>query len=94
LVRTHDRERVKMLIHHLAPTGRLLLLRVRDPEGSCIAICDLYIGMKKRVEYWGSASLRSGQRLKPNEAIRWYAILETARYGKVILGPADSLQGK
>jgi hypothetical protein len=66
----------------------------RTNLGTQIAICDLYIGMKKRVEYWGSASLRSGQRLKPNEAIRWYAILETARYGKVILGPADSLQGK
>jgi hypothetical protein len=37
LVPTYPVERVRSLVKHLEPTGRVLLLRARDPEGKCIA---------------------------------------------------------
>jgi hypothetical protein len=37
LVPTYHVERVRALIKNLEPTGRLLLVRARDPEGKCIA---------------------------------------------------------
>jgi len=73
LVPSFDRERTRKLIQHLLPTGRLLLLRARDPEGQCIGT-GIYAAMNKVAEFWGNASFRSKQHLIPNEAIHWYAI--------------------
>ncbi|MGA2132415.1 MAG: GNAT family N-acetyltransferase [Bryobacteraceae bacterium] len=70
---TYDRERVRALIRHLDPTGRLLLVRARDPQGNCIAT-GIFPGFRKVAQFWGNASLRSGQILRPNEAIQWYAM--------------------
>jgi len=73
LVPTYNLERVRALIKHLQPTGRLLLLRARDPDGKCIAT-GIFPGFNKIAQFWGNASLRSGQSLRPNEAIHWYAM--------------------
>ncbi len=73
LVPTYGIERVHALLHHLGPTGRLLLLRARDPEGRCVAT-GLYVGFKRVAEFWGNASYRWGQSLCPNEALHWYAM--------------------
>jgi hypothetical protein len=37
LIPTYKVDRVRALIRHLEPTGRILLLRARDPDGKCIA---------------------------------------------------------
>jgi len=73
LVPTYPLERVGALIRNLEPTGRLLLLRARDRDGKCIAT-GVFPGFNKIAEFWGNASLRSSQHLRPNEAIHWHAM--------------------
>lgn len=73
LVPTYPRERVRALIRNVEPTGRLLLLRARNREGDCVAT-GIFPGFNKIAEFWGNASLRSSQHLRPNEAIHWYAM--------------------
>jgi CelD/BcsL family acetyltransferase involved in cellulose biosynthesis len=73
LVPTYDRARVAELIRNLLPTGRLLLLRARDLNGRCIAT-GLFPAMNGRMYFWGGASWRSDQILRPNEALMWYAM--------------------
>ena len=73
LVPTYPVERVRALIKNLEPTGRLLLVRARDPHGNCIAT-GIFPGFNKIAEFWGNASLRASQNLRPNEAIHWYAM--------------------
>ncbi len=80
LVPPYGVERVRALIRHLEPTGRLLLVRARDPEGRCIAT-GIFPGMNKIAQFWGNASHRWGQILRPNEAIQWYAIRYWKRRG-------------
>jgi hypothetical protein len=73
LVPTYPVERVRALVKNLEPTGRILLVRARDPEGKCIAT-GIFPGYNKIAEFWGNASPRSSQHLRPNEAIHWYAM--------------------
>jgi Acetyltransferase (GNAT) domain len=80
LVPTYPLGRVRALIRNLEPTGRLLLLRARDPEGKCIAT-GIFPGYNKIAEFWGNASLRSSQILRPNELIHWYAMRYWKRRG-------------
>ena len=73
LVPTYDAERVRALVRNLRPTGGLLLLRARDPDGRCIAT-GIYPGMNRIAQMWGNASFRTGQHLRPNESLHWYAM--------------------
>jgi Acetyltransferase (GNAT) domain len=73
LVPTYDVERVRSLIRHLEPTGNVLLVRALDPEGKCIA-SGIFPGFNKIAEFWGNASFRSHQGLRPNEFIQWYVM--------------------
>ncbi|BEL08220.1 hypothetical protein Q0Z83_064110 [Actinoplanes sichuanensis] len=73
LVPTYSVERVRSLIRHLGPAGRILLLRARDAEGRGIATAVLP-WHHRAMYFWGGASYRSGQHLRPNEAIIWYAL--------------------
>ena len=73
LVPTYPVQRVRSLIKHLLPTGRLLLLRARDPKGKCIAT-GIFPGFNKIAEFWGNASVRSGQIWRPNEYMHWYVM--------------------
>ena len=73
LVPTYDKARVTELIRHLHPTGHLLLLRARDPDGQCIAT-GIFPAMNRWMYFWGGASWRSHQILRPNEALMWYAM--------------------
>lgn len=72
-VPTYDQARVEALIRNLHPTGRLLLIRAKDPEGRCIAT-GIYPGMNRIGQFWGNASYKSGQHLRPNEALHWAAM--------------------
>jgi hypothetical protein len=73
LVPTYSLRTARKFIHHLWPTGNLLLLRARDPNGSCIA-SGIYPGLNRYSEMWGNASFRTGQHLRPNQALHWYAM--------------------
>ena len=72
-VPTYDAERVRSLVRHMQPSGRVLLVRARDPEGRNIAT-GIYPGFNEVAYFWGNASWRSGQQWRPNEALHWYAM--------------------
>lgn len=73
LVPTYSLRKVKCLLRHLGPSGNVLCLRVRDPEGNCIAT-SIYPGYNGKFFFWGGASYRSGQHYRPNEYMLWTAI--------------------
>jgi hypothetical protein len=73
LTPTYDLHRVRKLIEHVGPTGRLLLLRARDPHGRCIAT-GIYPALNTIAHFWGNASVSEGQHLRPNEALHWSAM--------------------
>jgi hypothetical protein len=72
-VPTYPVERVRLLLKHMLPTGRLLAVRARSPEGKCIAT-GLYPGMNDTAFFWGNASWRNEQHWRPNEYLHWYAL--------------------
>jgi CelD/BcsL family acetyltransferase involved in cellulose biosynthesis len=73
LVPTFGVERVRELIRHLEPTGHLLLLRALAPDGCGIAT-GIFLAGNGTAHFWGGASVREQQILRPNEAIFWYAM--------------------
>ena len=73
LVPTYNLERVRALVKNMAGTGRVLLVRARDAEGKSIAT-GIFPGYNKIAEFWGNASYRSSQILRPNEAMHWYVM--------------------
>lgn len=73
LVPTYGLERVRRLIKHLLPSGNLLLLRARDSQGNCIGT-GIYPGLNKVASFWGNASFRASQNLRPNELLHWSAM--------------------
>jgi hypothetical protein len=80
LVPTYGIERVRQLITHVHPTGHLLLLRARDRGGRCIAT-GIFPYMNGVMYFWGGASWRQDQCLRPNEAIQWHAMKIGIRKG-------------
>lgn len=73
LAPTYGRQRVRLLYEHLYPTGKLLLLRAKDPSGHCIAT-GIFPAMNDTMYFWGGASWRRFQYLHPNDPIQWYAM--------------------
>jgi CelD/BcsL family acetyltransferase involved in cellulose biosynthesis len=80
LVPTYPIERVRALIDHLGPSGNLLLLRARDPDGRCIAT-GIFPWFRQTMYFWGGASYRPDQHLRPNEALIWHALRFAKRHG-------------
>jgi CelD/BcsL family acetyltransferase involved in cellulose biosynthesis len=76
--------RARELIRCLKPTGRLLLLRARAPDGTAIAT-GIFPAMNGVAYFWGGASWRSHQILRPNEAIFWYAMRYWKERGMTVL---------
>ena len=70
---TYSHARVQKLIDHVYPSGDLLLARVRDSEGRCIAT-GIFPGFNAFSFFWGNGSLREHQILRPNEALHWFAM--------------------
>jgi hypothetical protein len=70
---SYGAERVEALVRHLLPSGNLLLLRAFGPDGNSIAT-GIYPGFNQVVQFWGNASWRAHQILRPNEALHWYAM--------------------
>lgn len=77
-------ERVRELIRCVHPTGRLLLLRAVAPDGRSIAT-GIFPGMNGKAYFWGGASWRSDQILRPNEALFWYAMRYWRDAGATVL---------
>jgi hypothetical protein len=73
LVPNYGEARVRALIRHLEPAGQVLLLRARDPQGKCIAT-GIYPALHHAAYYWGGASWRDSQALRPNELLHWTAM--------------------
>jgi len=73
LVPTYGADRVRSLIRWLYPTGHLLLLEARTADGLSIAT-GIYVGFRQHAQFWGNASLRSGQKWRPNELMHWQAM--------------------
>ncbi len=73
LVPTYGLDRVRKLIEYLLPTGHLLLLRARDANGNCVGT-GIYPGFNKWASFWGNASFRASQNLRPNESLHWSAM--------------------
>jgi hypothetical protein len=80
LVPTYGVDRVRLLVRHLLPTGNLLCLRARDADGRCIAT-GIFMGMNRYAYFWGNASWRQHQRLRPNEPLHWHAMCYWKRKG-------------
>jgi hypothetical protein len=64
---------VQKMIEALLPTGDLLLLRARSPEGLCIAT-GIFLALNKTAVFWGAASWREHQHLRPNEPLAWHGM--------------------
>jgi len=79
LVPTYSVERVRQLMSYLHPTGNLLLLRARDRNGRCIAT-GIFPHLNGVMYFWGGASWRQFQSLRPNEAVQWHAM----KFGKTM----------
>jgi hypothetical protein len=70
---TYPLERVRLLLKHLLPTGRILCLRAFRPDGTCVAT-GIFPADWSRMYFWGGASRAESRILRPNEAIQWYAM--------------------
>lgn len=81
---TYSLESVKKLIECTLPTGNILLLRARSPEGKCIAT-GIFLLLNKIGVVWGVASWRQYQQLRPNEPIAWYGIKKLKALGIQVL---------
>lgn len=84
LVPTYGVARVRALIEHLQPSGKVLLLRARDSGGRCIAT-GIFAGYRKTAYFWGGASWRDAQILQPNELLMWHAMLHWKQRGATAL---------
>jgi len=66
-------ERVRELVRCLEPSGNLLLVRALSPQGDKIATA-IFPVLNEFAYFWGGASWRSQQILRPNEAVFWYTM--------------------
>jgi len=80
----YGRERVRSLVEHLLPAGRVLLLRARDAEGTSIAT-GIFPGHGRMTYFWGGASWREHQINRPNEAVFWHAMRFWRERGAAVL---------
>lgn len=76
-------ERVRRMIADVEPSGRLLLLRARSPEGVSIAT-GIFPVFNDFGYFWGGASWREHQIMRPNEALFWHAIREIKARGATV----------
>jgi CelD/BcsL family acetyltransferase involved in cellulose biosynthesis len=66
-------ELVRELVARVEPTNHLLLLRARTPGGESIAT-GIFPGYGRMAYFWGGASWRQFQSMRPNDLLMWSAI--------------------
>lgn len=77
-------ERVRELVRCLEPSGNLLLVRALSPQGDRIATA-IFPVLNEFAYFWGGASWRSHQILRPNEAVFWYTMRRVRERGIPLL---------
>ena len=77
-------ERVRELIRCLEPSGNLLLVRALSPQGEGIATA-IFPVLNEFAYFWGGASWRSSQILRPNEAVFWHTMRRLRERGVPLL---------
>lgn len=77
---TYPCSRVQALINKLHHTGNLLLLETRSSDMTCIGT-GIFPASNSLAQFWGGASFRSHQILRPNEILFWEAIRYWKRRG-------------
>ncbi len=65
--------RVRTLIDVMGRSERLLMFRALAPDRRCIGT-SIFLVDDRRMFFWGSASWRPDQILRPNEALFWHAV--------------------
>jgi hypothetical protein len=80
LVPPYGVDRVRAMIRHLHPAGRLLLLRARSADGRCVATL-ISPATNRTMYFWGGASWRGDQAMRPNELLWWHAARHWRRHG-------------
>jgi hypothetical protein len=93
MVPFYGADRVRALIKHVAPTGMILMLRARDPEGRCIAT-GAFPAMNQTAFYWGGASWREHQKLYPNELLQWHAMRYWKQRGMKVYNLVGTIEFK
>jgi CelD/BcsL family acetyltransferase involved in cellulose biosynthesis len=73
LVPTYGKKRVRALMRHLSPEGKVLPLQAIDSDGNCIASM-ITVASNGTAFLWGSTSWRRFQHLRPNELLMWSSI--------------------
>ncbi len=84
LTPTYSLHSVRKMIEYILPTGNLLLLRARNPEGVCIAT-GIFLALGQTAVVWGAASWRQYQSLLPNELIAWHGMQSMRARGASVL---------
>lgn len=85
LVPTYGIDRVRELVRCIQPTGKLLLLRARDNAGGCVATGVFVVISPTTMYFWGGASWRAYQTLRPNDLLMWRAMQAARNRGVAIL---------
>jgi hypothetical protein len=80
LVPTYSFECVRYMISNLLPTGNILLLRAKNSAGKCIAT-GIFLAKNTTGVFWGAASWRNYQSLRPNEPLAWYGMQKLKAIG-------------
>jgi lipid II:glycine glycyltransferase (peptidoglycan interpeptide bridge formation enzyme) len=70
----------RAMMKHLAGTGRLLALRVREDSGAVLAT-GLFPLDNRTLYYWGGASRLDRRQLCPNDLMHWHAMCVAADLG-------------
>lgn len=83
LTPTYGVERVRQLITALQPSGQILSLRVRGPDGATVAT-GLVVGSRHTAVNWGAAFMRSDAELHPIQVFWWEAIRHWRDRGAVL----------
>ena len=95
LAPTYGVDRVRTLLATVGPSGALLCLRVRDPQGRSIAT-GIFVGRNQRAVLWGAAFRRDDAGHHPNEAMHWEAMRYWRARGATVydLGGAGDYKAK
>ena len=70
---TYSQDRVQALVDHVHPSGSLLLVRARSPEGQSIAT-GIFPGFGRLSTFWANGSVQNMRHLRPNQALHWFAM--------------------
>ncbi len=82
---------VRQMIAHLLPTGNLLMLRARTPDGVSIAT-HIDLVFNRVAVAWGSASRKEYLSFRPNELIYWYVMKKVKSMGIEVFHLADGVK--